>query len=205
MAVVALTGGIGSGKSEAARQFSLLGVPVVDVDMISHTLTQAGTPVMEEIRRVFGDHYLTADGALDRAKMRALVFDNAIERLKLEAILHPAIQNHALTDLATNEHLLHPCYQILVIPLLFENSRYVSMLQKIIVVDCDEQLQIKRAMQRSKLTADQVKKIMASQVSRSTRLKMADEIIENNGTLGELAERITQIHEKLIKTCIVSK
>ncbi|PPC94028.1 MAG: dephospho-CoA kinase [Methylotenera sp.] len=205
MAVVALTGGIGSGKSEAARQFSLLGVPVVDVDMISHTLTQAGTPVMEEIRRVFGERYLTADGALDRGKMRALVFDNATERLKLEAILHPAIQNQALTDLATNEHLLHPCYQILVIPLLFENSRYVSMLQKIIVVDCDEQLQIKRAMQRSQLTADQVKKIMASQVSRSTRLKMADEIIENNGTLGELAERITQIHEKLIKTCIVSK
>lgn len=205
MAVVALTGGIGSGKSEAARQFSLLGVPVVDVDMISHTLTQAGTPVMEEIRRVFGERYLTADGTLDRGKMRALVFDNATERLKLEAILHPAIQNQALTDLATNEHLLHPCYQILVIPLLFENSRYVSMLQKIIVVDCDEQLQIKRAMQRSQLTADQVKKIMASQVSRSTRLKMADEIIENNGTLGELAERITQIHEKLIKTCIVSK
>lgn len=108
MAVVALTGGIGSGKSEAARQFSLLGVPVVDVDMISHTLTQAGTPVMEEIRRVFGERYLTADGALDRGKMRALVFDNATERLKLEAILHPAIQNQALTDLATNEHLLHP-------------------------------------------------------------------------------------------------
>jgi dephospho-CoA kinase len=205
MTVVALTGGIGSGKSEAARQFSRLGVPVVDVDIISHALTQAGTPVMEEIRRVFGESYLTKEGALDRSKMRALVFDNETERLKLEAILHPAIQNQALTELAANEHLLQPCYQILVIPLLFENNRYVSILQKIIVVDCDEQLQIERAMQRSQLTADQVQKIMASQVSRSTRLKMADEIIENNGTLDELAEKVTHIHEKLIKTCIVSK
>ena len=205
MTVVALTGGIGSGKSEAARQFSRLGVPVVDVDIISHALTQAGTPVMEEIRRVFGESYLTAEGALDRGKMRALIFENDTERLKLEAILHPAIQNQALTELAANEHLLKPCYQLLVIPLLFENNRYVSMLQKIIVVDCDEQLQIERAMQRSQLTADQVQKIMANQVSRSTRLKMADEIIENNGTLAELAEKITHIHEKLIKTCIVSK
>lgn len=203
--VIALTGGIGSGKSEAARQFALLGVPVVDVDVISHALTQAGTPVMKEIRRVFGEHYLTADGALNRGEMRTLVFENETERLKLEAILHPAIQNQVLTELAANEHLLQPCYQLLVIPLLFENNRYVSMLQKIIVVDCDEQLQIKRAMQRSQLTAVQVQKIIASQVPRSTRLKMADEIIENNGTLDELAEKITYIHEKLIKTCIVSK
>jgi dephospho-CoA kinase len=199
MTVVALTGGIGSGKSEAARQFSRLGVPVVDVDIISHALTQAGTPVMEEIRRVFGESYLTKEGALDRSKMRALVFDNETERLKLEAILHPAIQNQALTELAANEHLLQPCYQILVIPLLFENNRYVSILQKIIVVDCDEQLQIERAMQRSQLTADQVQKIMAKQVSRSTRLKMADEIIENNGTLEELAEKILHIHENLLR------
>jgi dephospho-CoA kinase len=205
MTVVALTGGIGSGKSEAARQFSLLGVPVVDVDVISHALTQAGTSVMEEIRRVFGEHYLTAEGSLDRRKMRVLVFDNETERLKLEAILHPAIQTQALTELAANEHLLQPCYQVLVIPLLFESNRYAAMLQKIIVVDCDEQLQIRRAMQRSHLTADQVQKIMVSQVPRSTRLKMADEVIENNGTLDELAEKITYIHEKLIKTCIVSK
>lgn len=203
--VVALTGGIGSGKSEAARQFALLGVPVVDVDVISHALTQAHTPVMQEIRSTFGDCYLTADGGLDRSKMRALVFENETERLKLEAILHPAIQTQALAELAANEHLLQPCYQILVIPLLFENNRYLSMLQKIIVVDCEEQLQIQRTMQRSHLTAEQVRNIIATQVPRLTRLKMADEIIENNGTLHELATKIRQTHEKLIKTCIVSK
>lgn len=203
--VVALTGGIGSGKSEAARQFALLNVPIVDVDVISHALTQPHTPVMEKIRETFGEAYLTKEGALNRAEMRELVFDNPAERLKLEAILHPAIQRQALTELAANEHTLQPSYQILVIPLLFENNRYESMLQKILVVDCDEALQVQRAMQRSDLTAEQVEKIMASQVPRATRLKMADEVIENNGNLQDLAEKIRLIHEKLIKTCIVSK
>lgn len=205
MTVIALTGGIGSGKSEAARQFSRLGVPVVDVDLISHTLTQTDTPVTQEIGRTFGKEFLTETGALDRAKMRALIFDDETQRLKLEAIIHPAIQSQALIQLAANEHQLQPTYQILVIPLLFENNRYASMLQKIVVIDCDEQLQIQRAMQRSQLTALQVQKIMAAQVSRTTRLRMADDVIENNGSLEELEEKIKRFHEKLIKTCIVSK
>jgi dephospho-CoA kinase len=160
MTVFALTGGIGSGKSEAANQFARLGVPIVDVDQISHALTQAGTPVMQEISLAFGPQYLTAKGALDRAKMRALIFEHVPERLKLESILHPAIQAQALSQLATNQHALKPIYQILVIPLLFENNRYASMLEKVIVVDCDEATQIQRAMQRSKLTVQQVEKIM---------------------------------------------
>lgn len=205
MAVFALTGGIGSGKSEVARQFSQLGIPIVDVDVISHALTQPNTKVMQAISHEFGPQYLTADGALDRAKMRALIFENEAERLRLEAILHPAIQIQALNQLAANEHQLKPIYQILVIPLLFESNRYTSMLQKIIVVDCEEELQIARTMHRSQLTQQQVQKIMAAQVSRSQRLQMADEIIENNGTVSELAEKIRLLHEKLIKTCIVSK
>lgn len=205
MAVFALTGGIGSGKSEVARQFSQLGIPIVDVDVISHALTQPDTNVMQAISREFGPQYLTAEGALDRAKMRALIFENEAERLRLEAILHPAIQIQALNQLAANEHQLKPIYQILVIPLLFESNRYTSMLQKIIVVDCEEELQIARTTHRSQLTQQQVQKIMAAQVSRSQRLQMADEIIENNGTVSELTEKIRLLHEKLIKTCIVSK
>jgi dephospho-CoA kinase len=205
MTVFALTGGIGSGKSEAANQFARLGVPIVDVDQISHALTQAGTPVMQEISLAFGPQYLTAEGALDRVKMRTLIFEHAPERLKLESILHPAIQAQALSQLAANQHAHKPIYQILVIPLLFENNRYASMLEKVIVVDCDEATQIQRAMQRSKLTVQQVEKIMAAQVPRATRLAMADEIIENNGTLQQLAEKVAHLHEKLIKTCIVSK
>jgi dephospho-CoA kinase len=205
MTVFALTGGIGSGKSEAAHQFARLGVPIIDVDQISHALTQAGSAVMQEIQETFGPQYLMADGALDRAKMRALIFDHEPERVKLESILHPAIQSQALTQLAANQHVSQPVYQILVIPLLFENNRYTSMLEKVIVVDCNEDLQVARAMQRSQLTAQQVEKIMAAQVPRATRLAMADEIIENNGTLQELSEKIRLLHEKLIKTCIVSK
>lgn len=205
MSVIALTGGIGSGKSEAAKQFAKLGVPVVDVDVIAHGLTAVGEPTLAEISRTFGADFLNTDGTLNRSKLRAHVFEYESERLKLEAILHPAIQSRALSELATNEHQLKPVYQIIVIPLLFESDRYTSLVQKTIVVDCDEQLQIQRAMTRSQLSEAQVKAIMDAQVSRATRLSLADEVIENNGSLSDLTKKITEIHEKLIKTCIVSK
>jgi dephospho-CoA kinase len=205
MSVIALTGGIGSGKSEVAKQFVKLGVPVVDVDVIAHELTAAGEPILAEISRTFGADFLNIDGTLNRAKLRRHVFEHEDERLKLEAILHPAIQRRALSQLATNEHQLKPAYQIIVIPLLFESDRYASIVHKTIVVDCDEQLQIQRAMARSQLSEAQVKAIMGAQVSRATRLSLADEVIENNGSLTELAEKTAEIHEKIIKTCIVSK
>jgi dephospho-CoA kinase len=205
MPVIALTGGIGSGKSEAAKQFAKLGVPVVDMDVIAHELTAVGEPILAEISRTFGTDFLNTDGTLNRAKLRAHVFEHEDERLKLEAIMHPAIQSRALDQLAANEHQLNPAYQIIVIPLLFESNRYASIVHEVIVVDCDEELQIQRAMARSQLSATQVKAIMEAQVSRATRLNRADEIIKNNGSLAELTEKVTEIHEKLIKTCIVSK
>lgn len=205
MTVIALTGGIGSGKSEAAKQFAKLGVPVVDVDLIAHELTAVGEPTLAEISHAFGADFLNTDGTLNRAKLRAHVFEREDERLKLEAILHPAIQKRALSQLAANEHQLKPAYHIIVIPLLFESNRYASIVHKVIVVDCDEQLQIQRAMARSQLSEAQVKAIMGAQVSRATRLSLADEVIENNGSLADLTEKIIEIHEKLIKTCIVSK
>ncbi|HSH53866.1 MAG TPA: dephospho-CoA kinase [Methylotenera sp.] len=205
MPIIALTGGIGSGKSEAAKQFAKQGVPVVDVDVIAHELTAAGEPTLSEISHTFGADFLNTDGTLNRAKLRAHVFEHEDERLKLEEILHPAIQRRALSQLAANEHELKPAYQIIVIPLLFESDRYASIVDKAIVVDCDEQLQIQRAMARSQLSEAQVKAIMDAQVSRVTRLSLADEVIENNGSLAELTKKISEIHEKLIKTCIVSK
>lgn len=205
MPVIALTGGIGSGKSEAAKQFAKLGVPVVDVDVIAHELTAAGEPILAEISHTFGADFLNTDGTLNRAKLRTHVFEDENERLKLEAILHPAIQTRALSELAANEHQLKPTYQIIVIPLLFESDRYASIVHKAIVVDCDEKLQIQRAMARSQLSEVQVKAIIDAQVSRATRLSLADEVIENNGSLVELTKKISEIHEKLIKTCLVSK
>ncbi len=205
MLIIALTGGIGSGKSEAAKQFGLLGVPIVDTDIISHELTAVGQSILAEIGSAFGADFLLADGALNRAKLRAHVFENKEERLKLEEILHPAIRAQALKQLAENESKLQPNYQILVLPLLFENDRYASIAHKVLVIDCDESLQIKRAMARSQLTETQVKAIMDAQVSRATRLALADEVIENNGTLTELIEKVAYINKKFIKTCIVSK
>jgi dephospho-CoA kinase len=203
--IIALTGGIGSGKSEVARQFAALGVPIVDADVIAHALTVVGQPLLNEISNIFGADFINTDGALNRVKLREHVFNNLTERLKLEALIHPAIHKHALEQLAENENLLHPAYQILVIPLLFENNRYNGVADKILVVDCDENLQIKRAMARSNMRESDVKAMMSAQVDRNVRLKFADEIIVNNGTLAELQEKVALIHKKLIKTCIVSK
>ena len=205
MLVIALTGGIGSGKSEAAKQFTNIGVPVVDLDVIAHELTAIGAPILSEIKNIFGHDFFNKDGSLNRTKLREHVFNNPIERLKLEALIHPAIHTKALEQLAENEHNSHPLYQILVIPLLFENNRYDDVINKILVIDCDENNQISRAMARSKMTESEVKAMMRAQVTRATRLSRADEVIINNGSLTELSENISLIHKKFIKTCIVSK
>ena len=203
--IVALTGGIGSGKSEATRQFEALGVPIVDADVIAHALTAAGQPILKEISQLFGTDFLNTDGTLNRAKLREHVFNHPAERLKLEALIHPAIHTQALKQLADNKQRLHPAYQILVIPLLFENNRYNGVAEKVLVIDCDESLQIKRAMARSNISESNVKEMMNAQVARNVRLNSADEIITNDGTLAELQEKVIRIHKKLIKTCIVSK
>ncbi len=205
MFIIALTGGIGSGKSEAAKQFALLGVPIVDADVIAHELTAIGQPILADISRIFGAYFITHEGALDRAKLRAHVFANSSERLKLEALLHTAIHDRALQLLAENEAKLHPPYQILVLPLLFESNRYDGVADKILVIDCDESLQMERAMVRSNMSEKEVKAMMAAQVSRATRLECANEVIENDGTLADLTEKVTSTHKKFIKTCIVSK
>lgn len=203
--IVALTGGIGSGKSEAARQFETLGAPIVDADVIAHTLTTTGQPILKEISQLFGASFLNTDGTLNRAKLREHVFNNSAERLKLEALIHPAIHKQALKQLADNEQQLHPTYQVLVLPLLFENNRYNGVADKVLVIDCDESLQIKRTMTRSNISESDVKEMMNAQVARNVRLESADEIIVNDGTLAEFQEKIIRIHKKLIKTCIVSK
>ncbi|HYN54311.1 MAG TPA: dephospho-CoA kinase [Methylotenera sp.] len=205
MFIIALTGGIGSGKSEAAKQFSLLGVPVVDTDAIAHALTVTGAPLLKIINQKLGGNFLAADGSLNRAKLRSHIFDNKEDRLNLEAILHPAIHALALEKLVQNEMQLRPNYQILVVPLLFENNRYDALVNRILVIDCDESVQIERAMARSNLTESQVKAMMAAQVSRKTRLTGADEVIENNGQLEELVVKVANLHKKFIKTCVVNK
>ncbi len=201
MFVVGLTGGIGSGKSEAAKIFVKLGVPVVDVDEISHQLTSVGSPVLKEIIDVFGKSYLLADGTLDRAALREKVFSDAAARKQLEAILHPAIYEQALLALNRNK----APYQVLVIPLLFEGDRYLGIINRTLVIDCDESLQIARATQRSGLSKQAVIAIMQTQTPRQKRSALADDVIENNDSLQELGEKIEQIHKKYMQACIVSE
>jgi|EndMetStandDraft_4_1072995.scaffolds.fasta_scaffold115341_1 dephospho-CoA kinase len=202
MFVVGLTGGIGCGKSEAARIFAKLGVPIVDVDVIARHLTTAGQPVLQEIISAFGTEFLGADGNLNRAAMREKVFTDIAARKDLEGIMHPAIYDQALLELSQNKSAP---YQILAISLLFENNRYKNDVSRSLVIDCDEALQVSRTMQRSGLTEQVVRGIMAAQVSRDIRRKLADDLIENNGSIEELSKKIAEIHEKYIHTCIVSE
>lgn len=201
MFVVGLTGGIGSGKSEVARLFASLGVPVVDTDTIAHGLTAPGSPLLVEIAQALGRHCIKPDGSLDRAWLRRRVFADADARRTLENILHPRIRETAGQLLA--QHADAP-YQIIVVPLLFETGGYAGLVSRSLVVDCDEALQIARTMQRNPLSEAEVRAIMAAQLPRSQRVALADDVIENDGSLQKLEESVRVKHEKYIKTCTVS-
>ena len=207
MFVVALTGGIGSGKSAAAKIFAELGIPVTDVDVISHELTAANQPLVNDIKANFGSDYITPEGALDRAAMRKLVFTDEVARAKLNTLLHPAIYDEALLQLQANQdHLIKSApYQILVVPLLFDSPRYLPHINRILVIDCDESTQIERVKQRSNLPESEIINIIKAQTSRKKQLSLANEVIENNGSIEKLREKILEIHQKYINTCILSK
>jgi dephospho-CoA kinase len=205
--VVALTGGIGSGKSEAAKVFAELGVPVTDLDAISRQLTAANQPLIAQIAALFGEAYITPEGALNRPAMRALVFNDAAARAKLNALIHPAIYDVAVKQLQANQLLLtkNIPYQILDIPLLVETPRYLPHINRVLVIDCSETTQIERVKQRSQLAEDEIKKIIAAQTPRHQLLKLADDVIENDKNVTELRKKIKAIHQKYLNTCIVSK
>ena len=200
MYIVGLTGGIGSGKSEAARLFAELGVPIVDVDIISHELTASGQATLKEITEVFGKDILNSDGSLNRAALRQKVFTDGEARKKLEAILHPAIYNKTIERLQENASAP---YQILAIPLLFESDRYLNIINRSLVIDSDKKLQVARASKRDGLLETDIQKIIDVQMPREKRNALADDIILNDGLIEELKEKIKQVHEKYINTCLI--
>ncbi len=193
--VVGLTGGIGSGKSAAADVFVELGATLVDTDAIAHELTGAGGAAMPAIRDAFGADYITAEGALDRARMRALVFADAKEKRRLEAILHPMIRAHS------NQRVLvaRSAYVVLVVPLLIEANDYRKRCQRIAVVDCPEEIQVARVIARSRLEADQVRAIIANQIPRAARLAAADDVIDNSGDLAHLRRQVERLHGRYLQ------
>jgi dephospho-CoA kinase len=189
---VGLTGGIGSGKSTAAEVLRGLGAAVVDTDEVSRELTASKGEAMEAIAREFGARFVDPAGALDRAAMRALVFEDALARARLEAILHPAIRARTLERLAG----ARAPYAIVAVPLLFETREWMERADRILVVDCAEALQVERTAARSSLDAAAVRAIMATQWPRWRRLQMADDVAWNGGTRAELAAQCERLHAR---------
>jgi dephospho-CoA kinase len=192
--LVGLTGGIGSGKSTVADIFAALGVRIIDTDLISRQLTQAGGASIPALREAFGAGVIDAQGALDRAAMRELVFSHPDEKQRLENILHPLILAQAKQQAASPSDAP---YTLVVVPLLFENRRYSDWLHRVITVDCPEETQIKRTMQRSQLDEPAVRAIMAQQLSREARLTFSDEKILNNGSMDDLKMQVVGMHRRL--------
>ncbi len=192
--IVGLTGGIGCGKSSASQLFSELGIDVVDTDVIARQLTQPGGQAISLIKNSFGNAFLTADGALDREKMRNLVFSDSRARHQLEKILHPLILQETIAQI---EHSRSP-YAILVVPLLLETNDYNPIVQRILVIDCEERTQISRTMARSQLSEQQVKAIMAQQISRKDRLLKADDVILNDRDIDFLKAQVIQLHHQYL-------
>lgn len=196
MFVVGLTGGIGSGKSAAAALFAALGVPVVDTDTIAHHLTATGSPLLARIAADFGRDILQIDGSLDRCALRARVFSDPTARVRLEALLHPEIRTAVARQL--QENAAAP-YQIVVIPLLFETGAYAAIIQRSVVVDCEETQQIERTSQRSRMTENEVRAIMAAQMGRAERLALADDVLDNQGSSEALHQQVEALHRDYLE------
>ena len=192
---VGLTGGIGSGKSAVADRLAARGAAVIDADRIAHQLTAAGGAAMAAIRSQFGPGVIAADGALERARMRELVFADPGQRQQLQAILHPLISERMQLQA---ERETGP-YLVLVVPLLVESlARWRGQIDRIAVVDCDPELQVQRVMTRSGLTRQQVLDIMACQADRQQRLAAADDRIINDSSIPFLLEQTDQLHQKYL-------
>ncbi|MBY0475673.1 MAG: dephospho-CoA kinase [Nitrosomonas sp.] len=192
--IVGLTGGIGCGKSSASQCFVDLGVDVIDTDVIARMLTEPHGLAMSSLKNSFGETMIAADGSLDRKKMRDLIFSDSNYRVTLEKILHPLILSETLQQVKKTRS----SYIIVVIPLLFETDDYDKVIQHSLVVDCEEQQQILRTMERSKLTEHQVKAIIATQVSRKNRLQKADDVIDNSQDLAYLKAQVVKLHRKYL-------
>jgi dephospho-CoA kinase len=194
MWVVGLTGGIGSGKSTVADNFAAQGVPVIDTDVIARDLTAPGGAALDAVRAAFGEAVMQADGTLDRAALRRRVFSDSASRHRLEAILHPLIRQRVEQALGT----LTAPYALVVVPLLVETGGYRDVLDRVLVVDCPEDMQIERVIARSGLTRDEVTAILAAQASRAERLAAADDVIVNSASPEALRTQVAALHRRYL-------
>jgi dephospho-CoA kinase len=192
--VVGLTGGIGSGKSAAAAEFARLGAGVVDTDAIAHELTARQGRALPEIAKVFGDKAIGGDGAMDRTSMRERVFADPSARRTLEGILHPMIREESARRIAASPGP----YVVHVIPLLVESGDYARRVDRVLVVDAPEDVQMARVKERG-LAEDQIRRIIRSQAARAERLAAAHDVIDNGGSLDALRNQVAALHEKYLQ------
>ncbi|MCO6427839.1 dephospho-CoA kinase [Nitrosomonas communis] len=192
--IIGLTGGIGCGKSSATNFFAAHGIDIIDTDQIAHELTQPTGKAVDIIQKTFGTELVTKDGALDRSRMRKLVFSNQSLKDKLEAILHPLIYQEVVHRIS----FASSAYIIVAVPLLLETKEFQKLVDRILVIDCTEQLQISRTIARSKLNEQEVRAIMATQASRKDRLAQADDIIVNDQDLDYLHNQVEMLHLKYL-------
>jgi dephospho-CoA kinase len=190
---IGLTGGIGSGKTTVADMFAGHGVPVIDADEIARALVTPYQPAYDEIIEAFGRAIVDDDGNIDRDKLRQLVFDNTQRRQELEAILHPRVR----TEIHHRSLELDAPYCVIVIPLLIEADQ-LDLVERVLVVDLDEEKQVQRVGARSGLSEAEVRKIIAAQIERSERLRHADDVIENNADLASLEAQVEKLHRRYL-------
>jgi len=190
---IGLTGGVASGKSTVARRFGQLGIPVIDADESARSVVACETPGLARVIQAFGKNMLTEKNELDRPKLRELIFADPERRRELESILHPLIQ----ADMESRAAACAGAYVVLAIPLLVEGGRR-DRVHRLLVVDADERTQVERLMARDGGTREQAESILAAQASRASRLKAADDIIRNTGTVADLRHAVDQLHQRYL-------
>lgn len=194
---IGLTGGIGSGKSQAAAQFVALGVPHIDADALSRSLTAAGGKALPAIRESIGAHVFDGTGRLNREALREEVFRRPQTKAMLEALMFPLILEQIRLQ---QKEYPDAVYGIVDVPLLVENPPFLDLVQRVLVIDADEAIRIERVKQRSGLSREEIRRIMQTQASRRERLLYADDVVKNDGSLNKLAEKIQRLHRFYLHT-----
>ena len=195
-----MTGGIGSGKSEALKIFKSLSIKVIDLDNISKEITETSHQAIQEIKLVFGGAIFDKDNQLDRKKLKEIIFSDKNKKINLEKILHPKIYEEVKKRLNA---LSHESYVVIDIPLLFETNQYTSLISRSLVIDCKENDQIERVKKRDGIDISVIQSIIDQQINRSSRIEKADDVVINDGSIEKLEESIKSLHKKYLNLVAV--
>jgi len=200
MLIIGMTGGIGSGKSEASKIFASLNIEVIDLDKISREITEKDHEAIEEIKALFGESLFNKENELDRKKLRDMIFSDKNLKIKLENILHPKILAEVKKKLSI---FSDEPYVVIDIPLLFETNQYVPLISRTLVIDCELSDQIERTRKRVGMEIAMVQSIISQQVDRNTRIQRGDDVILNDGSIDSFEDSIKKLHEKYLNLVAV--